>query len=142
MPALNIPRDEAFAQEVAKGALPIDAFRKITGEKRAGDGTQSSRLFKKVEFRISEIQSASCTETTLDMKERRELLAERARADDVKDNDLVSIILADAKLAGELTEKVDVSGRIQTTPEDVLAAVRMSPAIRGLPLPANVPGHS
>lgn len=55
--------------------LPIEAFRKVTGKKRAGDGTQSTRLFKKVESRVSAIQRASETETTLTIREKRELYA-------------------------------------------------------------------
>lgn len=117
--------------------------------------------------RIAELQRATASETVLTMRERREFLARVVRLDMMaldasKDGDLVQevittttengtstklklpgkreCIMDDAKLAGELTDRVELSGAIKTTPADLLAAVRNSPALRGLPV--NAPGNS
>lgn len=133
MPILSNPRAEAFAQNVAKGMLPIDAFRQVSaqGKKRAGDGKGANRMTKIAKDRVAEIQRASDTATTLTMQERREFMARVARLDleafnPAKDGDLLQektittsvtgtttkykvpgkreCIMDDAKLAGEIVE--------------------------------------
>lgn len=46
-------------------------------------------------------------------------------------------IMDDAKLAGDLVDKVDVRGVTAATPEQILDAVRRSPALRDLPVLVN-----
>ncbi len=170
MAQLDNARAERFAQYVAKGMLPIDAFRKLDGKgKRPGDGPSATRLLKIAKARIAQIQADSKTALTMDMQERREFLARCVRLkmheiDLDKDGDLVQeitrtegskgkagveklklpgkreCIMSDAELAGELTEHIEISGTIKTTRADLLAAVRRSPALNGLPL--NASGNS
>lgn len=138
MPLLANHRHEMFAQAVAGGAEQADAYQSIYETvTRKSAKTEGSRLLSNpiVRARLEELQKMSETATVLSMQERRELLAGRARGGVSKDCDLVNIVLADAKLAGELVEKVDVSGKVTTTPAQVADAVRRSPALRDLALP-------
>lgn len=163
MGPLENQRHERFALFVAGGDVDATAYRKAFKCKQATADANATRMRDNdgIRARIAEIQRASATAKVLSMQERREFMARVVRLDMVsmdtkKDGDLVQEIITtttkdgtttklkvpgkrecimdDAKLAGELTERVEVSGTIKTTPEDVLAAVRNSPAIRGLPL--------
>lgn len=126
-------RHEKFAQLVAGGMKPHEAYRALPGSKAKRGSSESEcarKLLKKVEDRVKELQQASATSTTLTMQERREFMARVARVDmmtfnPAKDGDLIQevvrdekgtklklpgkreCIMDDAKLAGELIEKVD-----------------------------------
>ena len=106
MNPLRNARHELFAQNIAKGMKAVDAYRALGGKAKRGTSEYevASKLLRKVESRVRELQAASATQTTLTMQERRELLAKRARSDGVKDSDLVSIVIADARMAGELKD--------------------------------------
>lgn len=54
----------------------------------------------------------------------------------LKAHDKLKAIELSAKLQGMLVEKVDLNAKVATTPDAILSAVRMSPALRGLPLPS------
>ena len=64
----------------------------------------------------------------LTMQERRERLAAAARRDYIRTRDLVSVLLADAKLAGELVERVaqTVDDRRLLSPERREELLRLS----------------
>ena len=106
MQPLRNARHELFAQNIATGMKAVDAYRALDGKAKRGTSEYevASKLLRKVESRVRELQAASATKTTLTMQERRELLAKRARSDGVKDSDLVSIVIADARMAGELKD--------------------------------------
>ena len=87
----------------------------------------------KVSERVVELQRQSATATTLDMQRRREILAEIANDRKAKAADRIAAVLADAKLAGELVEKSEVTTRVPLTPEQISEAVRRSPALALLP---------
>lgn len=166
MPVLDNSRHEKFAQEVAKGMDATAAYISVYGKSsRSSANSSAARLLANVRFRVQELKEASATATTLTMQERRERLARIVRCDLTRidtsiDGDLVQeittsdgvvklrlpgkreCIMDDAKLAGELTEKLELSGQLKATSADVLAAVRLSPALRGLPLPADALGNS
>lgn len=113
---LDNVRHEKFAQAVARGLTGGDAYRKVYGQKIKSPRSQASDLmsdFPNIPERIKELQRASANGTVMDMKERRELLTARARRSDVTSRDLVAIVLAEAKLAGDLEEVVKHTGEIQ-----------------------------
>jgi hypothetical protein len=103
---LNGPnqRHERFAQLAASGETGAAAYREAYGTEGASAEAGASRLLRndKVSERISELQKASATATTLNMQRRREILAEIAENKLAKDADRINAVLADAKLAGEL----------------------------------------
>lgn len=124
---------EQFAQLIADNVDASEAYRQThPGVKDKTANECASRLSKKVKSRVAALRSETNTERTLSRQERRELIANRARADDVKDNDLVGLLTLDAKLAGELSDTVNVNLRQPLTPEQILAAVQRSPALQAL----------
>lgn len=146
MPILKNARHEAFAQAVASGELDLTkAFRRITGKKRSGDSVQANRLLKLVKQRVDEIRQSVEKSNHLTMTERRDRLARYVRADPssldlTKDGDLLQeytvisgkegttikfklpgkreCILADAQLAGDLIEKMEVAADRRIIPRD------------------------
>lgn len=116
------PKHELFAQRVATGESATAAYRAIYETSKNAD-VFGPRLMGNdgIRARVATLQAASATATTLTMRERRERLATRARSATVKDGDLVAIVLADAKLAGDLVEKVEQK---DTTPRESLAELR------------------
>jgi hypothetical protein len=136
---LDNPAHEAFAQTVAQGINPTQAYREVTGKNNPGAKVMAHRWVTKVNQRVRQIQAASATATTLTMQERRELLARRARTpiSQINEHDvlcnkvvyvenekgtkvtyevpgIVEVLMADAKLAGELVDKKELSGEIRT----------------------------
>lgn len=105
-------REEAFARHIVDGLKPTEAFRKMTGKNRPGDSVQAGRLIKKVKLRVQELRDATNGETVLSAKERRELLTKRARDSKISTRDLVAVLLAEAKLAGELEDVMKHTGEI------------------------------
>ena len=57
--------------------------------------------------RVAELQARSATAATLTMQQRREIACTIAIDTTAKASDRLAAILADAKLAGELVEKVE-----------------------------------
>lgn len=102
------PKHELFSQRVATGASATAAYRAVYGASKNAD-VFGPRLMGKdgIRARIAELQAACATATTLTMQERREMLAAAARCDTLKPSALVALVLADARLAGELVEKID-----------------------------------
>lgn len=159
---LDNPQHEKFAQLVASGVDVSVAYGKVYPKAaRISVGSAGCRLFKIVHPRIKLLQAASATSTVMNMQERREFLARAKRAfihklDFEKDGDLIQeitrtegskgeagiekfklpgkleCVMADAKLAGELTDTVNVNLRQPLTPEQILAAVQRSPALAAL----------
>ena len=127
---LKNPQHERFAQLVADGLDPTDAYRAVSPNVTpASANTLGSRWFRKVEDRILWLQSQTHTEKTLKRSERRELIAPRARDPKTSNTDLAVLLTLDAKLAGELVEKSEVTARVPLTPEQISDAVRRSPAL-------------
>ncbi len=112
-----------------------DAYRAMTGKNPKSIHSLATALLRKVKVRVDELRAAAVTETTLSMRERREFLArlvrtpiaqidehhplcqsvkyvenETGRRVEYKIADKVAAIMADARLAGELTEKVQHTG--------------------------------
>ena len=115
-------RHERFAQLAANGETGAAAYRATYGAEGASAEAGASRLLRndKVSERIAELQRESATATTLNMRRRREILAEIAGNKSAKDADRINAVLADAKLAGELVEKQEVTHAIDpTTPIEV-----------------------
>jgi hypothetical protein len=124
---------ERFAQLMADGFGKTDAYRAVSPNVTpASANTLGSRWFRKVEDRILFLQGQSHTEKTLGRKERRELIAARARDEKVSNGDLVNLLQLDAKLAGELTERAEITTRTPLTPQQISEAMRRSPALAGL----------
>jgi hypothetical protein len=131
-------RHEAFANEVfrqmPKGGNTTAIYRKFYPKvsAKAADAA-ASRLLKRVKPRISELQSKVTARAALTMSERRDFMARVVRAnlsafDPEKDGDLIeeiteekdgkrryklpskrACIMDDAKLAGELIDKTDLT---------------------------------
>ena len=121
---LRNQQHEAFAREVAAGAEAQDAYCKaFTHSSRKSAGRNGHRLLNNdlVRARVTEMQAAAATATVLSMSERREMLAKAARTVEMEPRDLATVLLADAKLAGELIDKVEAK---DTTPREPLDAVR------------------
>jgi hypothetical protein len=116
------PNHELFSQRVATGLSATAAYRAIYGAAKNAD-VFGPRLMGNdgIRARIAELQAASATSATLTMQERREMLAAAARCKTVKHGDLVAIVLADARLAGELIEKREQK---DTTTREPLAELR------------------
>lgn len=135
MPFLENPQHEKFAQLVASGIDKTEAYRRISPEV-TNDSARSAgaRLFAIVCHRVRELQAKSASETTMDMRERRERLARMVRLnltefDAKKHGDLIcsleridgtdgepgilkmkldskrACILTDAEIAGEMPDK-------------------------------------
>ena len=107
MPPLANLRWEKFAQLIACGETGAAAYRTTYDARGASADANASRLLRndKVRQRVAKLQAASATSTMLTMQERRERLAAAARRDNIRVSDLVSVLLADAKLAGELVQR-------------------------------------
>lgn len=151
MPALANKRHEAFALAVASGMGGTAAFRKVSGRARSGDSVMANKWLRLVKNRVEELQRATETANTLTMQERREFIArlirtpiaqidehdplcqsvkyvenERGSSREYRVADKVSALMDDAKLAGELVEKVE-----QTVDEKrVLPADRRAELLR------------
>lgn len=133
MAQLDNPRHEAFAQAMSTGMSASDAYRKTYGQRGAKNVNDiSSKLSAKVSKRVFELQGLSATDTTLSLIEKRELLAPRARDPDVSNQDLIAIIMADAKLAGELVDKAEMKLVNAPSLADLIAAQKRMPELQGL----------
>lgn len=111
-PLKNV-RWERFVLLLISGKNAGSAYRECYGVARASAEVAASRLLRnaKVSERIGELQIASATMTTLNMQQRREILGEIANDAKAKPSDRIAAVMADAKLAGELTEKQEVTQR-------------------------------
>ena len=130
MPILANQRWEKFAQHVAAGESGAAAYRMTYDARGASAEANASRLLRndKVRQRVAKLQAASATSTMLTMQERRERLAASARRDNIRASDLVSVLLADAKLAGELVQRAvqTVDERRLLSPERRAELLRLS----------------
>jgi hypothetical protein len=124
-------RRERFARLAASGETGAAAYRAAYGAEGASAEAGASRLLRKVEVseRVAELKRQSATATTLGMQRRREILAEIANDRKAKAADRIAAVMADAKLAGELVEKSEVTTREQPTPEEIGEAVKRSRAL-------------
>lgn len=170
MSVLKNPQHEKYAQLIAKGTDADLAYRKVFPRAGAPSAKSlASRLSNAdhVSQRIFELQQASATATVLTMQERREFLARVVRAKlneiDLKlDGDLIQeitdtitetsstrkiklpgkreCVMDDAKLAGDLSDKLTVNHRgtieHQHTNVHYFPAVMASPR---LPMPDRQP---
>lgn len=129
MPILENQRHEKLAQPIASGETGAAAYRQTYDARGTSAETGASRLLRneQVAARISEIratlaemQSAAdakaaeqtaeqFTGTLLTMHRRRQLLQQRAESKNITDTALVSVLLADARLAGDLIDKQDLT---------------------------------
>lgn len=130
---LENPKHERFVQFVAAGVDATEAYKR-TYPKAKGAAAQaaSSRLLKNVMPRLSRLQEASATDSVMTLIEKRMISAEIARDQKQRAADRIAAIMADAKLAGELSDTVNVNLRQPLTPEQILAAVQRSPALAAL----------
>ena len=140
MPALENTRHEKFAQLVASGNSKTAAHREACGTdgKTANEGGCRLAMKDKVRARIQELreiaaaataqrESAVAAEvaekfrgTVLTLARKRALLREHAERKDIETRDLVAVVIADAKLAGELTEKFETKETFEKEPLEVL----------------------
>lgn len=124
---------EKFAQLFARGVDATEAYKKAyPGSKGASAQAAASRLLKTVMPRVQGLRGAAVTETVMDITEKRMIAAEVARDKEQRAADRIAAIMADAKLAGELSDTVNVNLRQPLTPEQILAAVQRSPALAAL----------
>lgn len=153
MPALKNPKHERFAQECAKGTDEAAAYRKVY-PKAAKDSARSAgpRLFAIVRPRVSELQAKVEGVNLLTMKERRDFLARVVRVrlkgiDLDKDGDLLeefseeagkirfrlpskrACIMDDAKLAGELIDKTDLTTDGEALPSVMPQIIVSAPSV-------------
>jgi hypothetical protein len=127
---LKNPKWEKFAQAVAAGASASQAYRIIKGKGKNANVIAPRMLANvRIRARVQEFQQASATSTTLTMQERREILAKMARNPKNRPADRIAAIVADAKLAGELTD------RVQNLPPLARAIVFKVPAVVARPRP-------
>src|SRR5450432_1934869 len=113
MPALANPKRELFAQQVAAGTPAGRAYTEVYGNLATPDAA-ASRLLKKVKSRVAEIQRKLEDSTLLTMQRRREIAREIAEDRAVKTADRIRAVELDGKLSGELIEKREHSGQIDT----------------------------
>ena len=124
MSLLKNSRREKFAQACASGLSAAAAYRSAYHYKGKQADSLGARLSVKVSDRIRELKQASATATTLTMKERREIASEIARNKDCKPSDRLAAVMAEARLAGELTDKVEHSGQVDSTVTTITAEQR------------------
>lgn len=121
MPILTNQRHENFVQHIAKGTNGAAAYRQTYGTNGASAEANASRLLRndKVRERVAELQSKVEKETLLTMHRRRQLLQQRAESPSITDTALVAVLLADARLAGELVDKSDLTTSGEALPSIV-----------------------
>jgi len=112
-------RHESFAQLIASGESGAGAYRTCYGTHGASAEAAASRLLSngKVRERVTESQSTAATAAVLTLERKRQLLADIAegRQQQAKISDRLRAIELDARLAGELNEKLDVRWQRQQT---------------------------
>ena len=122
MEPLRNSKRELFAQRVAMGESATAAYRAIYGAKKNAD-VFGPRLMGNdgVRARVAALQTAAAKACVLTLERKRELLAGFANNCDAKMADRIAAVMADAKLAGELTEKAEIK---DTTPREPLEVVQ------------------
>ena len=116
------PKHELFAQRVATGESATAAYRAIYGAGKNAD-VFGPRLMGNdgIRARVAALQASAAKACVLTLERKRELLAGFANNCDAKMADRIAAVMADAKLAGELTEKAEIK---DTTPREPLEVVR------------------
>jgi len=122
MPLLKNPRHEKFAQLVAVGRSAMSAYAEVYKTKGKSAANAASRLMENlsVQDRIREIQGKAAAVAVLTLERKREMLRKIAEGKmpskvvngpmgPVETFDIAKAIELDAKLAGELTERREVS---------------------------------
>lgn len=118
---------------MASGCDATDAYQNVNPScKRTSARSAGARLFAIVCDRVKELQNATAGDTVMSLKEKRERLATRAREEDVSNQDLVALIMADAKLAGELVDKAEMKLVSAPSLADLIAAQKRMPELQGL----------
>ena len=122
MGAIRNPKHELFAQRVATGESATAAYRAIYGAGKNAD-VFGPRLMGNdgIRARVAALQASAAKACVLTLERKRELLAGFANNCDAKMADRIAAVMADAKLAGELTEKAEIK---DTTPREPLEVVR------------------
>ena len=122
MGAIRNPKHELFAQRVATGESATTAYRAIYGAGKNAD-VFGPRLMGNdgIRARVAALQASAAKACVLTLERKRELLAGFANNCDAKMADRIAAVMADAKLAGELTEKAEIK---DTTPREPLEVVR------------------
>lgn len=110
MPRLKNPRHERFATLVAGGMSASEAYRNLGCRVGKNANVHSARWMARdsIRARVNELQSKVESKTLLTMQLKRETLALIATRPTERSADRIAAIMADAKLAGELREKVEV----------------------------------
>lgn len=111
MPALKNQKHEAVALLMAKAYSALEAYRKVykcsaINAKRNAWRVKENEGIKK---RMEEIQQAAKSATVMDMSERRIFLAETKRNPEYDIKDRMAAVMHDAKLAGELMDRRDLT---------------------------------
>ncbi len=147
MPILNNARHEKFAQLVATGQSAMSAYAKVYKTKGKSAANAASRLMENasIQERIREIQGKAAAVAVLTIERKRELLleiAERRKPSKVVDAptgcvetyDVIKAIELDAKLAGELTERAEVTvdDKRATVVELAERIKNVSPLLQGM----------
>jgi phage terminase small subunit len=128
MPALDNPKHERFAQELAKGKTQAEAYAEA-GYKPSEQNASRLTRNDKVQTRVAEIQSRAVirTEITLAslMEEAAEIQAAALKAN--QHSAAIAALTAKAKLAGLWTDKVENTNRnvdpAQVSDADLAAVV-------------------
>lgn len=118
MPILRNSRWETFAQALAEGASQRKAYRKaFPNSEKWKDATVDNKAYalaKKGEVleRYNELKEEAAKGAVLTRKEKRELLAEMARNENIMPADRQRAIDIDNKMEDEYTSKVELSGTV------------------------------
>lgn len=131
------PKHEAFARAIAGGTAGADAYSDLypkASRKTATERASRWSRIVKVAARIAELRSSlsdaqaqrdadvardvasKLTVALLTSQERRSLIATRARREDITDAALARFLYLDAKLAGELLDKQDLTTNGEALP--------------------------
>ena len=119
MPVLKNPRWEDFAQALAANYSQRTAYKMAfpSAQNMSPDkiDRKASDLFNnkpEVWGRYKELKEAAATDAVLTRKEKRELLAEMARDENLLPADRQRAIDLDNKMEDEYTNKVELSGAV------------------------------
>ena len=122
-----------FAQLIAGDMDASEAYRQThPGVKDKTAWECASVLSRKLKDRVNWIKAQFHTENVFTQRERRQHLTEIGCDKKQRATDRIAAIMADAKLAGQLVEKSEVTTRERLTPEQISEAMRRSPVLAAL----------
>ena len=118
MPALSNPRHEKFCHLVAAGKTYTEAYKLLYPNSNTPSQTGYGLYHRPdITARVQEFREEVALRAVMDLSRKREVLRQMAEGmiptktfnkDTGETYDALAALLADAKIAGELTEKVEV----------------------------------